>query len=144
MGARASRGHGPEWLLPVVTETWDGHLNDIHGPAVRPGHAAEAIEAAASGPVAEGCVGGGTGMRCYGFKGGAGTASRRVAYGEDRYTVGAYVQANFGAPDELVVAGVPVGRERAAEREAARAGAAQEAPWPRKPTGFRRAQAPSW
>ncbi|MFE6099874.1 P1 family peptidase [Streptomyces laurentii] len=123
----------PEWLLPVVTETWDGHLNDIHGPAVRPGHAAEAIEAAASGPVAEGCVGGGTGMRCYGFKGGAGTASRVVAYGEDRYTVGAYVQANFGAPDELVVAGVPVGRERAAEREAARADvaraeAAREAP----------------
>ncbi|MFJ6015253.1 P1 family peptidase [Streptomyces sp. NPDC092952] len=105
------RGMAPEWLLPVVTETWDGHLNDIHGRAVEARHAAEAIEAAASGPVEEGCVGGGTGMRCYGFKGGSGTASRVVEYGEDRYTVGAFVQANFGARRELVVAGVPVGRE---------------------------------
>ncbi|MFD0291208.1 P1 family peptidase [Streptomyces sp. NPDC127118] len=107
------RGMAPEWLLPVVTETWDGHLNDIHGSAVESRHAAEAIEAAASGPVEEGCVGGGTGMRCYGFKGGSGTASRVVEYGEDRYTVGAFVQANFGALRELVVAGVPVGRELA-------------------------------
>ncbi|MFF8696445.1 P1 family peptidase [Streptomyces sp. NPDC015144] len=105
------RGMAPEWLLPVVTETWDGHLNDIHGRAVEARHAAEAIEAAASGPVEEGCVGGGTGMRCYGFKGGSGTASRVVEYGDDRYTVGAFVQANFGARRELVVAGVPVGRE---------------------------------
>ncbi|MEU9317848.1 P1 family peptidase [Streptomyces sp. NPDC048295] len=105
------RGMAPEWLLPVVTETWDGHLNDIHGPAVESRHAAAAIEAAASGPVEEGCVGGGTGMRCYGFKGGSGTASRVVEYGEDRYTVGAFVQANFGARRELVVAGVPVGRD---------------------------------
>ncbi len=100
----------PEWLLPVVTETWDGHLNDIHGSAVGPHHAAAAIDAAVSGPVAEGCVGGGTGMRCYGFKGGSGTASRVVRHGEDRYTVGAFVQANFGARRELVVAGNPVGR----------------------------------
>ncbi|MFF9072029.1 P1 family peptidase [Streptomyces sp. NPDC014735] len=105
------RGMAPEWLLPVVTETWDGHLNDIHGTAVREHHAGAAIEAAASGPVEEGCVGGGTGMRCYGFKGGSGTASRVVRYGADRYTVGAFVQANFGARRELVVAGVPVGRE---------------------------------
>ncbi|MFB6817440.1 P1 family peptidase, partial [Streptomyces sp. NPDC056347] len=105
------RGMAPEWLLPVVTETWDGHLNDIHGRAVEARHAAEAIEAAASGPVEEGCVGGGTGMRCYGFKGGSGTASRVVEYGDDRYTVGAFVQANFGARRELVVAGVPVGRD---------------------------------
>ncbi|MFJ8851027.1 P1 family peptidase [Streptomyces sp. NPDC102437] len=104
-------GMAPEWLLPVVTETWDGHLNDIHGSAVESRHAGEAIGAAASGPVEEGCVGGGTGMRCYGFKGGSGTASRVVEYGEDRYTVGAFVQANFGARRELVVAGVPVGRE---------------------------------
>ncbi|KKZ71171.1 DmpA family aminopeptidase [Streptomyces showdoensis] len=110
----------PEWLLPVVTETWDGYLNDIHGPAVRPGHAAAAIEAAASGPVAEGCVGGGTGMRCYGFKGGVGTASRVVPYGEDRYTVGVHLQANFGARHELVVAGVPVGRGLPPAREAGR------------------------
>ncbi|MEU9759872.1 P1 family peptidase [Streptomyces sp. NPDC047987] len=105
------RGMAPEWLLPVVTETWDGHLNDIHGTAVREHHAGAAIDAAASGPVEEGCVGGGTGMRCYGFKGGSGTASRVVRYGSDRYTVGAFVQANFGARRELVVAGVPVGRE---------------------------------
>ncbi|MFC9624157.1 P1 family peptidase [Streptomyces sp. NPDC056930] len=105
------RGMAPEWLLPVVTETWDGHLNDIHGSAVESRHAADAIEAAASGPVEEGCVGGGTGMRCYGFKGGSGTASRVVQYGEDRYTVGAFVQANFGARRELVVAGVTMGRE---------------------------------
>jgi len=105
------RDMAPEWLLPVVTETWDGHLNDIHGSAVHPHHAGDAIDAATSGPVAEGCVGGGTGMRCYGFKGGSGTASRVVQYGEDRYTVGAFVQANFGARRELVVAGVPVGRD---------------------------------
>ncbi|WRZ03056.1 P1 family peptidase [Streptomyces sp. NBC_00385] len=105
------RDMAPEWLLPVVTETWDGHLNDIHGSAVESRHAAAAIEAATSGPVEEGCVGGGTGMRCYGFKGGSGTASRVVEYGQDRYTVGAFVQANFGARRELVVAGVPVGRE---------------------------------
>ncbi|MGY3684388.1 D-aminopeptidase [Streptomyces sp. TE33382] len=104
------RGMAPEWLLPVVTETWDGHLNDIHGAAVGPGHAAAAIDAAVTGPVEEGCVGGGTGMRCYGFKGGSGTASRMVEYGADRYTVGAFVQANFGARRELVMAGVPVGR----------------------------------
>ncbi|WP_323179874.1 MULTISPECIES: P1 family peptidase [unclassified Streptomyces] len=105
------RGMAPEWLLPVVTETWDGHLNDIHGTAVESRHAAAAIEAASTGPVEEGCVGGGTGMRCYGFKGGSGTASRVVEYGEDRYTVGAFIQANFGARRELVVAGVPVGPE---------------------------------
>ncbi|MEU6017532.1 P1 family peptidase [Streptomyces sp. NPDC047515] len=114
-------GMAPEWLLPVVTETWDGHLNDIHGSAVEPRHAAAAIEAAVSGPVEEGCVGGGTGMRCYGFKGGSGTASRVVEYGEDRYTVGAFVQANFGARKELVVAGVPVGRALADPVEASAA-----------------------
>jgi D-aminopeptidase len=99
-----------EWLLPVVAETWDGYLNDVNGAHVRPDHAGRAIDAAASGPVAEGSVGGGTGMRCYGFKGGNGTASRLVSYGGDRYTVAAFVQANFGAPGELVVAGIPVGR----------------------------------
>ncbi|OPC77479.1 aminopeptidase [Embleya scabrispora] len=99
-----------QWLLPVVAETWDGYLNDINGPHVRPEHAIAAIDAAAAGPVEEGCVGGGTGMNCYGFKGGSGTASRMVEYGTARYTVGAFVQANFGARRELVVAGVPVGR----------------------------------
>jgi D-aminopeptidase len=99
-----------QWLLPVVAETWDGYLNDINGPHVRAEHAVAAIDAAASGPVEEGCVGGGTGMNCYGFKGGSGTASRVVDYGTARYTVGVFVQANFGDRRELVVAGVPVGR----------------------------------
>jgi len=99
------------WHLPVVAETWDGYLNDVNGSHVTPGHAMAAISTAAGGPVEEGAVGGGTGMTCYGFKGGTGTASRRVAYGQDGYTVGALVQANFGARAELVVAGVPVGRE---------------------------------
>jgi L-aminopeptidase/D-esterase-like protein len=98
-----------EWLLPVVAETWDGYLNDINGPHVQPWHAMAAIDAARSGRVDEGSVGGGTGMNCYGFKGGSGTASRMVAYGPYQYTVGAFVQANFGSRRELTVAGVPVG-----------------------------------
>ncbi|MGW9214642.1 DmpA family aminopeptidase [Embleya sp. NPDC055664] len=104
-----------QWLLPVVAETWDGYLNDINGSHVRPEHAVAAIDAAVPGPVEEGCVGGGTGMNCYGFKGGSGTASRVVEYGTARYTVGAFVQANFGARRELVVAGVPVGRRMTAD-----------------------------
>ncbi|WP_007517343.1 MULTISPECIES: DmpA family aminopeptidase [Pseudofrankia] len=98
------------WLLPVVAETWDGYLNDINGSHVTAAHAVAAIDAAAGGPVAEGAVGGGTGMMCYGFKGGSGTASRVVRYGPDGYVVAAFVQANFGRRDELRVAGVPVGR----------------------------------
>ncbi|MFE4398935.1 MULTISPECIES: DmpA family aminopeptidase [Streptomycetaceae] len=104
-----------QWLLPVVAETWDGYLNDINGPHVRAEHAIAAIESAAAGPVEEGCVGGGTGMNCYGFKGGSGTASRVVRYGSADYTVGAFVQANFGDRRELVVCGVPVGRELSAD-----------------------------
>ncbi|MFJ9086617.1 P1 family peptidase [Streptomyces sp. NPDC102384] len=99
-----------QWLLPVVAETWDGYLNDINGPHVRAEHAVTAIEAATRGPLEEGSVGGGTGMNCYGFKGGSGTASRVVDYGPDRYTVGALVQANFGDRRELTIAGTPVGR----------------------------------
>ncbi|ADP83146.1 DmpA family aminopeptidase [Pseudofrankia inefficax] len=98
------------WLLPVVAETWDGYLNDINGAHVTPAHAVAAIDAAVGGPVPEGAVGGGTGMMCYGFKGGSGTASRIVPYGPDTYTVAAFVQANFGRRDELRIAGVPVGR----------------------------------
>ncbi|MFF2120870.1 P1 family peptidase [Kitasatospora sp. NPDC058184] len=104
-----------QWLLPVVAETWDGYLNDINGPHVRAEHAIAAIESAAAGPVEEGCVGGGTGMNCYGFKGGSGTASRVVRYGSADYTVGAFVQANFGDRRELVVCGVPVGRALSAD-----------------------------
>ncbi|GAB3886705.1 P1 family peptidase [Kibdelosporangium lantanae] len=98
-----------QWLLPVVAETWDGYLNDINSSNVTPEHAVAAINAAAPGPVEEGSVGGGTGMNCYGFKGGNGTASRLVEYGQDTYTVAAFTQANFGSRKELTVCGVPVG-----------------------------------
>jgi L-aminopeptidase/D-esterase-like protein len=106
--------HHPEvacqWLLPVVAETWDGYLNDINGAHVRPEHAVAAIESARSGPVAEGSVGGGTGMTCYGFKGGSGTSSRQVEVAGVAHTVGVFVQANFGRREELTIAGLPVGR----------------------------------
>ncbi|MEV7009535.1 P1 family peptidase [Streptosporangium sp. NPDC051022] len=108
--AREKPAVADQWLLPVVAETWDGYLNDINGPHVRPEHAMAAIDAARPGPVAEGSVGGGTGMNCYAFKGGSGTSSRLVEYGPDTYTVGAFVQANFGSRKELTVCGVPVGQ----------------------------------
>jgi L-aminopeptidase/D-esterase-like protein len=97
------------WHLPVVAETWDGYLNDINGGHVTTETAARALDSARSGPVREGSVGGGTGMNCYAFKGGTGTASRRVQIGDRWYTVGALMQANFGSRRELVVAGRPVG-----------------------------------
>jgi D-aminopeptidase len=99
------------WSLPVVGETWDGTLNDINGFHVRAEHLDRALEAAASGPVPEGNVGGGTGMICHGFKGGTGTASRRLAADAGGWTVGALVQANYGSRERLSVDGVPVGRE---------------------------------
>jgi D-aminopeptidase len=112
----AARRWGPKgyqelWSLPVVAETWDGHLNDIYGMHVKPDHAFRAIDGAASGPVAEGNVGGGTGMICYEFKGGIGTASRVLAGSAGGYTVGVLVQANFGLRHQLRIAGLPVGRE---------------------------------
>ena len=97
------------WLLPVVGETWDGWLNDINGEHVGVDDGFRAIEDAAAGPIEEGSVGGGTGMNCYHFKGGSGTASRVVQHEGDRHTVGVFVQANFGRRYELVIAGVPVG-----------------------------------
>jgi L-aminopeptidase/D-esterase-like protein len=99
-----------EWLLPTVGETYDGDLNDINGRHVAPEHAVAALDAAISGPVLEGNVGGGTGMNCYEFKGGTGTASRLVAIGASTYTLGVLLQANFGARHELTIRGVPVGR----------------------------------
>jgi D-aminopeptidase len=98
------------WLLPVAAETWDGYLNDINGHHVTEETAVAALEAAASGPVAEGSVGGGTGMNCYAFKGGSGTSSRLVSFAGTQYAVGVFVQANFGSRHELTLAGVPVGR----------------------------------
>ena len=98
-----------QWLLPVCAETWDGYLNDINGDHVRPEHVEAALDGATGGPVAEGSVGGGTGMNCYDFKGGNGTASRLVPYGPRSFTVAAFVQANFGARAELTVSGRHVG-----------------------------------
>jgi L-aminopeptidase/D-esterase-like protein len=99
------------WSLPVVAETWDGSLNDIYGGHVRAEHARQAIEAARPGPVAEGGVGGGTGMICYEFKGGIGTASRVLPADRGGFTLGVLVQANFGIRHQLRIAGVPVGQE---------------------------------
>jgi L-aminopeptidase/D-esterase-like protein len=102
---------GYAWSLPVVAETWDGTLNDANAFHVKERHAFEALDGAAGGRVAEGNVGGGTGMICHGFKGGIGTASRRLPAGQGDYTVGALVQANYELRDQLRIAGVPVGRE---------------------------------
>ncbi len=99
------------WSLPVVAETYDGRLNDINGFHVNKRHAFEALEGAAPGHVEEGNVGGGTGMVCHQFKGGIGTASRRLDAEEGGYTVGVLVQANYGSRELLTIAGVPVGRE---------------------------------
>ena len=99
------------WTLPMVAETWDGFLNDITGFHVRREHVFAALDAARGGPVAEGSVGGGTGMRTFEFKSGIGTASREVRTGGTDYTVGVLVQSNFGRRPQLRIAGVPVGRE---------------------------------
>jgi D-aminopeptidase len=99
------------WSLPVVAETWDGYLNDVNGQHVRAEHVFSALEAAAAGPVAEGNVGGGTGMKAFGFKAGIGTASRRVGQEHGGYMVGVLVQANHGRRERFAVDGVPVGRE---------------------------------
>jgi L-aminopeptidase/D-esterase-like protein len=101
----------PRWHLPVVAETWDGYLNDINGRHVTEETAKQALDAAMSGPVAEGSVGGGTGMNCYAFKGGTGTASRTVDVEGAAYTVGVLMQANFGSRKELVVGGRRLGAE---------------------------------
>lgn len=99
------------WLLPVVAETWDGILNDINGMHVKPEHAFAALDSAAPGPIAEGNVGGGTGMNLFRFKGGTGTASRKLTQEDGGYTVGVLVQGNFGSRANLTIAGVPVGQE---------------------------------
>ncbi len=98
------------WSMPVVAETYDGMLNDINGQHVKEKHVFEALANASGGSIAEGNVGGGTGMVCYDFKGGTGTASRRVRLGARTHTIGALVQANHGRREWLTVLGVPVGR----------------------------------
>jgi D-aminopeptidase len=99
------------WSLPVVAETWDGYLNDINGFHVKQEDAFAAMEDAQAGPIAEGNVGGGTGMICFEFKGGTGTASRTLTEKQGGYTVGVLVQCNFGTRHLLRVAGTPVGTE---------------------------------
>jgi L-aminopeptidase/D-esterase-like protein len=100
-----------------VAETWDGWLNDINGFHVKPEHVAQALDSAHGGAIEEGSVGGGTGMICYEFKGGNGTASRKVEMKDDKagakrtYTVGVFVQANCGRRSQLTIAGAPVGKE---------------------------------
>jgi D-aminopeptidase len=100
-----------DFVLPVVAETYDGWLSEGDALAVRPEHVLEALSAASGGPVAEGNVGGGTGMICHEFKGGTGTASRRIATAAGNFTLGALVQANYGRRRRLRLDGVPVGRE---------------------------------
>ncbi|MBS0364628.1 MAG: P1 family peptidase [Proteobacteria bacterium] len=113
--------HGPAdatgawWSLPVVAETWDGWLNDINGFHVKPEHALHALDSAHGGAVEEGSVGGGTGMICFGYKGGIGTASRLLAAKDGGYTVGVLVQCNTGTRNNLRIAGIPVGREIVSE-----------------------------
>lgn len=99
------------YTYPVVAETYDGNLNDIYGFHVKEKNVLEAINNASSGKIEEGNVGGGTGMMCFGFKGGTGTSSRIVKVKDSNYTVGVIVQSNFGAKRNFTVAGVPVGRE---------------------------------
>lgn len=99
------------WALPVVAETWDGYLNDLNGFHVKKEDVFAALDSAKAGPVAEGNTGGGTGMVCYGFKGGTGTSSRVLSKEQGGYTVGVLVQCNCGRRPQLMIAGVPVGKE---------------------------------
>lgn len=104
-------GYSGDFSLPVVAETWDGSLNDIYGFHVKKEHVFSALDSAKTGPIAEGNVGGGTGMVSHGFKAGTGTASRVLDARFGGYTVGVLVQANYGSRQLFTVAGVPVGRE---------------------------------
>src|SRR5215831_18684800 len=111
---------GDEWPLPIAAETWDGHLNDPYSHHVTEDTVIDALEAARGGPVEEGSVGGGTGMICYEFKGGNGTASRKVEMKDETgalrsFIVGIFLQANFGRRPQLVIAGRPVGKEMPGE-----------------------------
>jgi L-aminopeptidase/D-esterase-like protein len=116
----AADNTGYWWSLPVIAETWDGWLNDINGFHVKPEDVWHALDTAHGGAIEEGSVGGGTGMICYEFKGGNGTASRKIDIGPEStdknispqsFTVGVFLQANFGRRPELTIAGVPVGKK---------------------------------
>ena len=113
----AADNTGYWWSLPVVAETWDGWLNDINGFHVKPVHVFQALDSAHGGAIEEGSVGGGTGMICYEFKGGNGTASRKIDIRAAKdtpprsFTVGVFLQANFGRRAQLMIAGLPVGKE---------------------------------
>jgi L-aminopeptidase/D-esterase-like protein len=98
------------FALPVVAETFDGRLNDTFGQHLSAADIVKALDSAQGGPVEEGGVGGGTGMVAYGFKGGIGTSSRQVVVAGHTYRLGVLVQANYGARDQLIIAGIPVGR----------------------------------
>jgi L-aminopeptidase/D-esterase-like protein len=106
-----ANGSWTAWSLPIVAETWDGDLNDIYGMHVKAEHLFAALDGAAAGPVAEGGVGGGTGMICYEFKGGIGTSSRILAAKGGGYTVGVLVQANHGLRHQMRIGGLPMGLE---------------------------------
>ncbi len=125
------KGYQFDWSLPVVAETWDGDLNDINGFHVKPEHAFAALDSAAGGRVAEGNVGGGTGMICHEFKGGIGTASRRLAAEAGGYTLGVLVQCNYGLRRLLRIAGIP-------------AGEALGSPLPCYPAGVPASARPGW
>lgn len=113
LGQREPTLGSEHFVIPVVAETYDGFLNDINAQHVTEKHAFAALDSAASGPVAEGNVGGGTGMSLFEYKGGIGTASRMVTMGDDEFTVGVLIQGNFGKRADLLVDGVPVGRKLA-------------------------------
>src|SRR5215471_13021630 len=105
------RSHaGPFWY-PVVAETADVRLNDMKGQHIKKEHAIQALDSAHGGPIAEGNIGGGTGMNCNGFKGGTGTSSRKLPPAEGGFTVGVLLQCNYGSRSEVRIAGIPVGRE---------------------------------
>jgi D-aminopeptidase len=125
--AYAAEHFGRGYKLPVVAETHDGWLNDVNAFHVKPEHVYQALESAKGGRVAEGNVGGGTGMICHEFKGGIGTASRVVSAASGNYTLGALVQANYGDRGTLRVDGVPVGRELGTDRI--------PSPWAKPPWG---------
>jgi D-aminopeptidase len=109
-------GTGQDWGLPVAAETFDGDLNDINGFHVTAEHTMAALDAARGGPVEMGSAGGGTGMISYDFKAGNGSSSRRVTIAGEPYTVGVFVQANFGRREDFTVLGVPVGRHIAHDK----------------------------